>query len=69
MRTVLWQWGSFITDTILKRKYESKKSIKFETIYVSRWLCHEIRNELDIIIIHAHFLRNLKTSNLKTSFS
>ena len=31
-------------------------------------MCHEIGNELDTIIIHAHFLRNLKTSKLKTFF-
>ena len=27
---------------------------------------HEIRNELDIIIVHAHFSRNLKTSILES---
>ena len=35
-RLFLLQWGSFITDTIFKRKYESKKSIKFEPIHLSR---------------------------------
>ena len=35
----------------------------------ARWyMGHEIRNELDIIFIHAHFSRNLKTSILKASF-
>ena len=35
---------------------------------LNRCMCHKVRNELDIIIVHAHFLRNLKTSNLKTTF-
>ena len=35
----------------------SKESMKVKK--VSK--CHEIRNELDTIIIHAHFLRNLKS--------
>ena len=33
---ILWQWVSFITYTIFKEKYESKRSIKFEPIHVSR---------------------------------
>ena len=35
-RLILWQWVSFITDTIFKEKYESKRSIKSEPIHVSR---------------------------------
>ena len=35
---------------------------------LNRYMCHEIRNEIDIIIVHAHFSRNLKTPSLKTSF-
>ena len=33
---------------------------------LNRYICHEIRDELDTFIIHVHFLRNLKTSKLKT---
>ena len=33
---------------------------------LNRYICHEIRNELDTFIIHVHFLRNLKISKLKT---
>ena len=35
--TFLWQWRSFITDSIFKRKYESKKSMKFQPV---RYMCH-----------------------------
>ena len=33
---LLWQWGSLITDTVFKRKYESKRSVKCEPIHASR---------------------------------
>ena len=49
MATFLWQWSSLITDTIFKRKYESKKSVKSQPV---RYMCHgdacvphEIRDE------------------------
>ena len=66
----LWQWGSFITDTIFKRKYESEKVSNFGLFDTCAPLRHVSRNKW--IDIHAHFSRNLKTlkktSNLKISF-
>ena len=35
----LWQWSSFITNTISKRKYESKKGIKYQPV---RHMCRPL---------------------------
>ena len=44
----------------------SKENTKVKKVSIlNRSMCHEIGNELDTIIIHAHFLRNLETSKLK----
>ena len=57
--------GSFITDTILKRMYESRKVSHFNLFDTCATLTHMSWNKkwTDLIIIHAQFSRDLKTFN------
>ena len=50
----LWQWGSFITDTIFQKKYESKKVSNFGLFNTCAPLRHVSRNK-KLIDIHVHF--------------
>ena len=63
--TISWQWGSFITGTIFKRKYENKKSIKFELIDAPRWYMYVSRGKKWIRYYHYSRLFFEKSENIR----
>ena len=62
---ISWQWGSFITGTSFKRKYENKKSIKFEPIDAPRWYMYVSRGKKWIRYYHYSRLFFEKSENMK----
>ena len=59
-------YGCEVHSLLIPFSKESMKVIKVSNL--NRYMSHEIRNELDIIIIHTQFSRNLKKLKLKTFF-